>query len=71
MERDIGARAHVAVVVEFDLPSSWGSDCTCEQILDQASEEAVNHLRRIFKDQAIMIGKPKIYIVVKDEKQSP
>ena len=54
MSDTIGAIARVQVTVEIPC-SSWGADCTVEQVLKQAGEEAVGRLRRAF-DRASGVG---------------
>jgi hypothetical protein len=60
------ARARVQLTIELDAGSTWGNDCTVNQIYDQAGRESVNHVERIFheaKENIVIVGKPKVTAV--------
>lgn len=39
------ATVRVTVVVEVNLSSAWGPDCTMQQVYGQGTSEAINHVR--------------------------
>jgi len=60
----VKATAKVQVIIEVDT-SSWGKDCTVNQILRQASEEAVNKVRRMIEtNNARIVGDPVVIATI-------
>jgi hypothetical protein len=59
------ATARVTLTVEVDVRSSWGGDCTVDQVNRQAAEEAVNYVEQAAaKDRRIrVIGRPVVTVV--------
>lgn len=50
--------AHARIKVEIELEaSSWGSDCSLQQIYDQAGREALDKLERLFQKERITVFK--------------
>jgi hypothetical protein len=45
MARKIKAKAQVRVTMVIDLPDTWGSECTAEQVYDQAAKTALGVFR--------------------------
>lgn len=41
----VTARAKAHVIIEFDVESRWGDDCTVGQVFRQAAESAENRIR--------------------------
>lgn len=66
------ATARVQITIEVDSGSSWGPDCTVEQVLKQAGEESLARITSILRDckiRATVIGKPKVIAVMAGETQ--
>jgi hypothetical protein len=61
-----GATARVQVTVEVDAGSSWGGDCTVEQIHKQAGEQAISLIHRhLNKERGFQIvGQPHVLAVL-------
>lgn len=49
------ATAKVQVILEINIPSSWGDDCTVGQVGKQAIDSAKGILRRTLADTDIKI----------------
>ena len=70
------ATARVQVTVEIDCPSNWGNTTTCQQVFDQAGEEAINGLKNILDNankearrvQYMIVGEPKVLAVIYPKK---
>jgi hypothetical protein len=57
----------VSVTVEIGAGSMWGSDITVDQIMAQASEEAVKKLRRILAQNSVdatVVDDPRVTVVI-------
>lgn len=52
-------KATVQVTVEIEASGSWGSDCSMDQIIRQASESAVGQIRNALHKHRI-IGEPAV-----------
>lgn len=64
MIKDPIATARVRVTVEVDT-SSWGDKCTVEQIMIQASTEAVTKVKgMVHKGGGRIIGDPEVLIAI-------
>lgn len=62
----------VAVMLEIEVPQSWGRDCKLGQVYDQANEHALGAVRYAIKTsnlKAKIIGKPVATLVVVQEQK--
>lgn len=44
-EKQVGAKAIVTLTIEIEAKSHWGSDCSAQQIYDQAKSDVLGQLR--------------------------
>jgi len=58
------ARAKVTLTVEIDILSTWGDDCSLSQVYDQASKQAANAVKNLFKSHVLIVGEPQVEAVV-------
>lgn len=64
MSEKTQATARVRVTVEVDT-SSWGDKCTVEQIMNQASSEAVTKVKgMVHKGGGRIVGDPEVLVSV-------
>jgi hypothetical protein len=66
MSKMAAAVARVRVVVEVPA-SSWGSDCSVQQVFDQASREASARIAKLIQEHlpgARVIGEPEVTAVM-------
>ena len=52
----------VEVTVRVET-GTYGSECTMQQILEQASREGVNKVRAMLHDKGVVVGEPKVITV--------
>lgn len=50
----VGATARVAVTIEIACPSTWGNDCSLEQVHKQAKNDALGILGRLRRGEEAM-----------------
>jgi hypothetical protein len=80
----MSVRAVVQVTLELEVDDSWSNDTTASQILRQARESAIQHLRQgvaIFNLQsglnthkcvnAKILGEPKVTMVIAEGTSRP
>jgi hypothetical protein len=83
--RSTKARARVQLTVEFDVGSTWGADCTTDQVFKQARDEAIDDVRAGLvidgltinlpgavgggKTSARIVGEPKVTMVLLEEER--
>ena len=63
MANSSNATARIQITVELSA-SAWRSDCTVQQIYEQAGREAVNKLGSLLQGEARIIGDPKVIAVL-------
>lgn len=66
------AIARVQVTLELDAGSSWGNDCTVQQIYDQAGRESINNLEQILLKAGVrvhIVGEPKVVAVMTERER--
>jgi hypothetical protein len=58
------------VVLELDAGSTWGGDCTVEQIERQAAKETLERIERgVLGDSVKVLNKPVVDIVIVKEER--
>lgn len=66
------ASARLELVIDIPASSSWGRDCTIDQIYRQAGEETTHALgvmlRKEFGPTAKIIGVPKVQAVIAQDR---
>lgn len=68
-ETKFRARARVQVTLDVDAGSVWGLDCEMSQLVDQASRETTEQLKRHLKGLGgvRIIGEPKITAIFAEQ----
>ena len=59
--------ADVVLGIRIPVGSTWGSECSMDQIVKQASEEAVNSVRAKFNPGGVEILWTKVTAVIATE----
>jgi len=77
--RRIRASARATVTLQVDCGSTWGPDCTAQQILEQASSDARSKIASLMsgnteedkRNRATIrvVGEPVITSIIVDEEQ--
>lgn len=69
-KKRVSARARVTVTLEIEVTDSWGTDCTVQQVHQQATESALGVIRRV-KDRGYVdyriIGEPTVLTVIVEQ----
>jgi hypothetical protein len=64
MSKKVSASARVQVTVEFTAVS-WGSDCSVQQVFDQAGREIVSKVHSLIAEKGgRVIGEPRVIAVM-------
>lgn len=63
------ASARVKLTIEVHVPSSWGKDCKIDQVESQATEEALNIVRRDLGRVCTIIGEPVVSMIIVPTKE--
>lgn len=67
-----GTVARVQLVLDIDVPSNWGIDCTMKQVRDQAITDAEGIVRKLGERGVRIVGTPQvtaIHHVVEDRRK--
>jgi len=71
-DRRVRASAQATITLRVECGSAWGPNCTVEQVLDQAAEDALGAVRRMIdasKEPIQIVGQPAITMVLAEEKR--